>query len=202
MNGYYKIVIASFILLVLSYLTEKNNTDFLNKCPNTYEYIFIYMFRYFHYLIYLFSSFYLLFFWGIGTQFDRYIFLILILCIVIGWYIFDACSLSFFELLFYNINTSIIKTTFHPTIFSIFYTYSDIVSYIFGVFNFITVPIVLYYSRPIPLIMRVIYYTLFLALFIYAMNKGRMNVLYYDYNVNKSLAVCYQVYSKYMYSPP
>ena len=202
MNGYLKIVIVSFILLILSYLTEKNNTDFLNTYPNVREYIFIYTVRYFHYFIYLFSSFYLLFFWGIGSQFDRYVFLILILSVVIGWYIFDACSLSFSELLFYNVNTDAIKTTFHPTMFSVFHTYSDIVSYIFGTLNFITVPIVLYFSKTIPFIMKATYYILFLALFFHAMTKGRMNTLYYDSINNKSLAYLSQIYKTYLYSPP
>ena len=202
MNGYLRVCIVAFILLILSYLMEKNNTDFLNKCPNGREYLFIYTFRYFHFLVYLFSSFYLLFFWGIGKEFDRYVFLILALGIVIGWYIFQGCFLSFTELLFYNVNTDAIKTTFHPTMFSVFHNYSDVVSYIFGVLNLITVHIVLYFSKTISLNIKAIYYILFLALYIDAMLKGRMNTLYYDSNYNKPLAYLSQLYSRYFYSPP
>jgi hypothetical protein len=202
MNGYLKIVIVSFILLILSYLTEKNNTDFLNAYPNVREYVAIYMFRYFHYFIYLFSSFYLLFFLGIGKEFDRKVFLVLVMSIVIGWYIFDSCWFSFSELLFYNVNTDAIKTTFHPAMFSVFHTYSDIVNYIFGALNLITVPIVLYFSKTIPLIMKAIYYIIFLALYIQTMTKGRMNTLYYDTMNNKALVYLSQIYKTYLYSPP
>jgi hypothetical protein len=202
MNGYFRISIAAFILLILSYLTEKNNTDFLNAYPNVREYMFIYTFRYFHYFIYLFSSFYLLFFLGIGKDFDRTVYLIVMLSIVIGWYIFDSCWLSFSELLFYNLNTDAIKTTYHPAMFSVFHTYSDVVSYIFGICNFITVPIVLYFSKSFPLIFKAIYYALFLALFFDAMTKGRVRTLYYDSVNNKVLYYCSQFYRNYLYSPP
>ena len=84
MNGYLRVSILTFILLILSYLTEKNNTDFLNAYPNSREYVAIYIFRYFHYFIYLFSSFYLLFFLGIGKEFDRKVFLVVVMSIVIG----------------------------------------------------------------------------------------------------------------------
>jgi hypothetical protein len=202
MNGFLKVSILSFILLIISYLTEKNNTDFLNAYPNGREYVFIYIFRYFHYLIYLFSSFYLLFFWGIGKEFDRKVYIVLVMCVVISWYIFDACWLSFSELMFYNVNTDAIKTTYHPTIFSVFHNYSDIVNYISGICYFITVPIILYFSKGLSLIFKVFYYGLFLALFLHAITKGNINTLYYDSVNNKSLVYCSQLYRKYLYSPP
>ena len=202
MNGFLKAFIFCIILLVISIINEKYNTDYLGSRPSFYEYLFIYTFRFFHFFVYLFSSFYLLFFWGIGKEFDRYVFLILALSIVIGWYIFQGCFLSFTELLFYNVNTDAIKTTFHPTMFSVFHKYSDVVSYIFGVLNLITVHIVLYFSKTISLNIKAIYYILFLALYIDAMLKGRMNTLYYDSNYNKPLAYLSQLYSRYFYSPP
>ena len=202
MNGFLKVSILSFILLIISYLTEKNNTDFLNAYPNVQEYVAIYIIRYCHYFIYLFSSFYLLFFWGIGKEFDRKVYLVLVISIVIGWYIFDSCWLSFSELLFYNVNTDAIKTTYNPAMFSVFHRYSDVVSYILGICYFITVPIILYFSKGLPLIFKAIYYGLFLALFFDAMTKGRIRTLYYDSVNNKSLGYCSQIYRKYLYSPP
>jgi hypothetical protein len=202
MNGYLRVCAVAFILLILSYVTEKHNTDFLNAYPNDREYVAIYTLRYFHFFIYVFSAFYLLFFWGIGKEFDRMFYLILIMCIVIGWYVFDSCWMSFFELLFYNVNTDAIKTTYHPAMFSVFHTYDGVINYIFGLFNFITVPIVLYFSKTIPLIFKALYYAVFLGLYFDGIMKGRIHTLYYDSVNNNVLAYCSQFYRKHLYSPP
>jgi hypothetical protein len=191
------------ICIIDSFLFNgKKNNNYLNAYPNVREYMFIYTLRYFHFIIYLFSSFYLLFFWGIGKQFDRYVFLILALGIVIGWYIFQGCYISFLELLFYNVNTDAIKTTYNPDMFSVFDRYSSVVSYILGTFHFITLHIVLYFSKSIPLNIKVIYYILFLAFFFDAIIKGCIHTLYFDSVNNKPLRYISQFYKKYLYSPP
>ena len=129
----------------------KNNIHYLNvNPPTTNQYIYIYAIRYYHYLIYLFSSFYLLFFQGIGSEFDRYIYLFVTLCIPIGLYIFDSCWISFLELLFYNTDLGHIKTKYHPTFHSTFYNFYDASWTISAIFSLITPPILLYFSKTIP----------------------------------------------------
>ena len=196
MGAYTKIVIVAIILLILSFLTEANNTQELDSTPSLNKYIYIYSLRYYHYLIYLFSSFYLLFFYGRGKEFDRYLYLFVIFSIVIGWYVFDACWLSFSELLFYDVDTEHIKTTFHPTFNSVFHKYSDMAMLISGLLYLITVPIVLYYSKTIPLFIKAIYYAVFMGLFIDSSVKGRVETLYYD-SKNKQLAYCKNLYNQY-----
>jgi hypothetical protein len=194
MGPYSKIILVALILLILSFLTETNNTQELDSTPSFNKYLYIYSVRYYHYLIYLISSFYLIFFYGTGREFDRYLYLFVIFSIVIGLYIFDACWLSFSELLLYDIDTEHIKTTFHPTFNSIFHKYSDLVMIISGVLYLITVPIILYYSRTIPLIIKVIYYAVFMGLFIDSSVKGRVGTLYYK---NKQLVFWKNLYNQY-----
>jgi hypothetical protein len=200
MGPYTKILIVAFILLILSFFTESNNTYELDSYPKLNKYIYIYSLRYYHFLIYLFSSFYLIIFYGTGKEFDRYLYLFIMFSIVIGWYVFDSCCISFIELLFYDINTQDIKTTFNPTFNSLFCNYSDMLMIISGISFVITVPIVLYYSRTIPLIIKAIYYTVFMGLFIDSSVKGRLKTMYYDDSNNKQLAYCKSLYETYFSS--
>ena len=142
MNGYHKIFLLSFLILVLSIISE-TYFPFINSNPSIIEYIHIYFIRYIHYVSYLLSSFYLIFFNGIGTTFDAYVYLTLVFMIVFFWYVFDSCSLSYLELLFYNIDLEKTKTTFHSSFFSIFGNYTSFFMKISGVFYLITVSILL-----------------------------------------------------------
>ena len=63
-----------------------------------------------------------------------------------------------------------------------------------GVLYLITVPIILYYSRTIPLIIKVIYYAVFMGLFIDSSVKGRVGTLYYK---NKQLVFWKNLYNQY-----
>jgi len=134
---------------------------------------------------------------GVGTNFDRYVYLILVFSIVLGWYIFDACWLSFSELLFYNIDLEKIKTTFHPTFHSIYGNYDSYIVGISGILYIINVSVLLYYLKSVKLIYKVIYYIVFLFLFFDAMIKGRVKTLYYSIK-NKNLAFCKKMHHAYV----
>lgn len=195
MNGYKKILITAFILLILSILNEKYSNP-INNNINFFQFIHIYLLRYFHLVIFLYSSFYLLFFMGYGKIMDRYIFLIFALFIVIGWNLFDSCWLSYLELLFYNINLEKVKTTFHPTFYSIFNNYDFIFITISGIFYFFTVTILLFHLKTIKFFYKLIYYALFLFLFIYAFKEIK-GTNYYSLN-NKFLLIIRNFYKKYI----
>lgn len=196
MNGYGKILLVALLMIIISIINEKTN-PYINAMPTKVEYIHIYLIRYIHYICYLFSSFYLLFFNGLGTNFDKYVYLILIFSIVLGWYMFDSCILSFFELLFYNIDMEKVKTTFHPVFYSIYGNYSSYIIGISGILYIINVSVLLYYLKSVKLVYKAIYYILFLFLFFDGMIKGRLKTMYYSIK-NKNLAFCKKMYDEYV----
>ena len=186
MNSYLKIFIVAFILLGFSMINENRNIEYLNTYPNQYNYINIFIIRYVHYLIFLFITFYLFFFNGIGNTFDVYLFLFLILIIVFGWYIFDCCLISYLELLFYN--PEIMKnicTTFHSCFHSIFI--DDTIITICGILMLINVSYVLFYFDKLNIKYRILYFIVFLSLFIHSIIEGRLNKKYYDPEKNNIL---------------
>ena len=179
MNSYLKIFIVAFILLGFSMINENRNIEYLNTYPNQYNYINIFIIRYVHYLIFLFVTFYLFFFNGIGNTFDIYLFLFLMLIIVFGWYIFDCCLISYLELLFYN--PEIMKnicTTFNSCFHSIFI--DDTIITISGILMLINVTYVLFYFNKLNIKYRIFYYIIFLFLFITSIIESRLNKKYYD----------------------
>jgi hypothetical protein len=200
MNGYERVALLSLIILIISIINETNN-PFIDSKPSVIDYIHIYIIRYIHYIIYLFSSFYLIFFNGVGRNIDMYIYLTLIFFIVLGWYIFESCSLSYTELLFYNIDLEKVETTFHPTFYSIYNNYTKYFMLISGIFYIITVGTILYSLNSVQFIYKIIYGIIFLFLFIDSIIKGRINTLYYSTKNNqllflKKLQGLYRTYIK------
>ena len=195
MNGYKKILIAAFILLILSIINEKYISP-INNNLDINQFIHIYVLRYFHLVIFLFSSFYLFFFMGYGKNIDIYIYLIFALFTVIGWVMFDLCWLSYLELLFYNINLEKVKTTFHPTFHSAFNDYDRMIMPLSGILYFFTVTILLYHLKTIKVSYKLLYYALFVILFIYAI-IGKLGTQYYS-SKNKFLLIIKNFYKKYI----
>jgi hypothetical protein len=186
MNSYLKIFIVAFILLGFSMINENRNIEYLNTYPNQYNYINIFIIRYVHYLIFLFITFYLFFFNGIGNTFDVYLFLFLILFIVFGWYVCECCWFSYLELLFYN--RELIKdicTTFHACFHSILI--DDTIITICGILMLINVTYVLFYFDKLNIKYRILYFIVFLSLFIHSIIEGRLNKKYYDPEKNNIL---------------
>jgi hypothetical protein len=193
MNGYYKILIAAFILLIISIINEKTRPP-INNNLNITQYIYIYLLRYFHLVIYLFSTLYLFFFMGFGKNIDIYIYLIIALFSVIGWSIFNSCWLSYLELLFYNINVDKIKTSFHPTFYSVFNEYYKLVFKISGIFYFFTVSILLYHLKTINIVYKLLYYIVFVSLFFYSIINNKETQFYSN---NKFLLFIKKFYQNY-----
>lgn len=194
MNGYNKILVAAFILLILSFYNELSK-PFINRNLNIKKYIFIYLIRYIHLVIFLFSIFYLFFFMGYGKNIDIYIYLIIALFSVFGWTIFDSCWLSYLELMFYNINLEKVKTTFHPTFYSIFNNYHKILMNISGILYFFTVSILLYHLKTIKVFYKILYYFLFVSLFLYSIREKNKTIYYTS--KNKSLLFIKNLYQKF-----
>jgi len=196
MNGYVKIAVVALCMIIIS-INNEVNKPYISATPSVSEYIHIYIIRYIHYLVYLISSFYLLFFNGIGTTYDIYFYLIVVFSIVLGWYIFDSCWLSYSELLFYNINLEKVETTFHPTFRSIFKNYDDYLMVLSGILYVVNVSILLYYLKPAKIIYKIIYFALFLYLFIDGSIKGRLQTMHYS-TKNKQLLFLKNAHDNYI----
>jgi hypothetical protein len=120
--------------------------------------------------------------------------LVLIYTTVIGWYFFNACWLTYLELLFYNPpNLEKIDTTFNPTFNPLFFDYSNIVRFITGFMSILTVCVLLYSLKKIPIVYKIIYLFSFLGLILYTtLMKSKA---YFDGFTNKSLG-----YIKYIFN--
>ena len=189
MNSYLKIFIAAIILLVISILNEKCNIEYLKKSPIYDHYIYIFLTRFIHYFAFIYMGLYVLFFNGLGNNFDVYLFLFFSLFVVAGWYITDSCWLSYSELLFYNVKLEEVETTFHPCFYCLFNEHCGLFMSLVGILFILNVIIVLFYSKNIQTKYRIAYLGLFLWLFIVSIIKGRINKKYYD--ASKSSVLSY-----------
>lgn len=185
--SYVSLLVTALVILYISSLNEYKNVSALKSTPSPKNYYYIYLVRYVHYIFYLFCVFYLIFFLGIGEEMDQYLYLFLLLGLVVGWYIFDCCSLSFLELFLYNLNTDKLPTTLHPSFYPIFYPYTDLTIVLIGVGPLITLPIILYYITSLNAAVKVLYCAIFVAFFIQAYMKSRVNVSFYNSSGNQYL---------------
>ena len=195
MNNYNKVLAIALVLLIISIINEKQLQDYLNSKPAIKNYMYIYLLRYIHINIIVYLSLYLFIFNGIGTEFDIRIYLTFSLVTIIGWYIFDSCWLSYFEMLFYNVNLKNVTTLFHCTVYPITNKYSSSIMMLVSILTFFTTSILLYYSKKIKRIYKIIYYLLFSYLFMDAVLKSRVSTLYYDSTKNKPLAMLDKIYA-------
>ena len=198
MNGYTKVVLAGIVLLIISIINENNihMHHVIRNKPNFCQYFCIYSIRLFHYFVFLYSSFYLFFFQGIGEPLDVYIYLFSIFIIIIGWYAFESCWVSYIELLHYRVDAEKIDTKFHPTFHSIFDKYTSNVFNISGFFYMATVSYILYSTKSIPVMYKILYYSIFWILFLHGtvFFTGKT----YSAKKNKNLAAIKTTYDNYL----
>lgn len=197
MNNYIKVLAISLLLLIISIINEKQVQKYLNSKPPIENYIYIYTFRYIHITVLVYSSLYLFLFNGIGTEFDIHIYLILMLIITIPWYVFNACWLSYFEMLFYNVNLKNVVTTFHSSFYPLANKYSSSIMMFLCACAFLTTTILLYCSKKIKRIYKIIYYTIYGYLSINSVLKSRVASAYYDSTKNKQLAIFDKIYANF-----
>jgi len=197
MNNYIKVFTISLVLLIISIINEKQVQKYLNSTPPIENYIYIYTLRYIHINFLVYSSLYLFLFNGIGTEFDIRIYLIVMLTITIPWYIFNACWLSYFEMLFYSVNLKNVDTTFHASFYPLANKYSSSVMMFLCVCAFLTTTILLYYSKKIKRVYKIIYYTIYTYLSINSVLNSRVASTYYDSTKNKQLKIFDKIYANF-----
>jgi hypothetical protein len=153
MEYYYFQMVGAVILILLS--NENNNLQFLNiDPPEIKDYIFIYFLRFWHIFVFLYFSFYFLFFYGIGKEIDRYIYFISIFITIFGWNIFNGCWITQLELICYDVDFVTVKNTYNPSFYCLFGSQSDTVAWLSGWMYIITFLILLYFTDSISILMR------------------------------------------------
>ena len=181
MDGYNRIFILSIVLLFFSMYQEYNN-PITETIPCMKDFFYIYCMRWIHYCVYLFTSFYLFLFNGIGRESDRFFYLLFIYLIITGWYLFDYCIYTYSELLFYDMDLTKTKTTFHPAFYYLYGEYAEKIMVVSGILYLITVSVLLYALYSVPFSVKMIMYLLFLYLFFASIQKSRNKVKYYSYD--------------------
>ena len=188
MNTYILLCVTAAILVIISIYNEDNTLIYLCEklkrpreeiTPTSQDYMYIYTIRYYHYFIFLFSSYFLVFFRGIGTEFDRCIYFLVVMFIVVGWYTFDGCCISYLELLFYTTEVDQVPNTFHSLFYNVFNNSTRIFFYISGVAMVATLPVLLYYSTSLSNPIKLAFYGIFLALFTITNLKAMTTAQYY-----------------------
>jgi len=170
--------------LLISIINEKCNPC-IENCISINKYIYVYVNRYIHYVLIIFSCFYLLFF-KVGTNLD-YLYLLFMLLIVITWYLFDSCWLCYVELLYYDdLDLENTKITFQPIFYLLLYKYTKIILPFLGLIYILNVYYVLYYLNN-PIEYKAIFFIIYIFFFIYSNLPNEKGVKYYSTN-NKCLA--------------
>jgi hypothetical protein len=181
--SYLAIFLIAFMLLCSSILQEKERPIFGN--PNGM--ISMLIIRYIHFVVFLFTSFYLLFFMGTGSETDKYILLITILGVVYCWYIFGCCWLSYMELLFYNIEIEKIETTMNTTFIFAFDSLDRVVLNTSGILYLINVCAVLYSSRSLSFPFKIAYFAAFIGFFLQEIYTSSYKTSYYNKEENRQM---------------
>ena len=187
---YHIILIISIILTLISYFLEQyfpfiNNYNIINKEYINIEKIksetnknikhnniHIYILKFIHFIIFIYTSCYILFF-SCNNNIDVYLYLTVTLLIVLHWNYFGYCILSYLELKNYNINIKNYTTTFHPTIFCIFRKYSDSFVEICGALMILNIIIILIANVHIKLKYKIIYALVYFSLFYKTVSTSR-----------------------------
>lgn len=188
--SYLAVFLVAFMLLSTSIMQEKERPIF--GLPN--RIINMLIFRYIHIVLFLFTSFYLLFFMGTGSEKDKYLLLFTILLVASGWYIFGCCSLSYIELLFYNIELEKIETIINPLFIFSFDTWDRFVLNMSGILYLFNVCVVLYSSTSLSLQFKIAYFFVFIGFFLQEIYKSSYKICYYDKKNNKQMEYLHNIH--------
>lgn len=198
--NYVKLFLFSLTLTLISIIRETlypfmvdTSYPFMSSQPTPRDHIYIFTIRFLHLSIFLFTSYFI--FFGIGNDFDIYLYILVAFSTVSCWYIFDCCPVSYMELLFYNIDLENVKTTFNSTFCPLFNDYTGKVMLLSGILFLLNNAIVTYKCK-LPTQTKYLYYILFVILFIDSVYKENINTKYYS-TENKQLLAIHNYYTKY-----
>ena len=199
--NYIKLFLVALTITLISIIREtlypfmvETSYPYVSSQPTPRDHMYIFTIRFIHLSIFLFTSYYL--FFGIGNDFEMYLYLIVSFIIIIFWCIFECCPVSYIELLFYNIDLENVKTTFSSTFTPLFNDYTSKVMIISGISFLITNTFLLYKCK-LPTLAKILYYVSFIVLFFDSIYKGIVNTLYYS-TKNKQLLAIHNFYTKYL----
>jgi len=182
---YIYLFIITFILTIFSFyfrfLFYLPQPKLLPAVPNkSKNWIGMFLARYFHYLLLIYFSLFLIFYKE--KESDAIIYIVLAILLCYSWVYFECCILSYYELIFYGVNHRKYLTTFHPCLYELFGNYQSIPLYLSGIIMFFTVFYLLIKNKSLPLEYRIFAGSIFFFLFMYNLLSTRYydNKLYYN----------------------
>jgi len=199
--NYIKLILLAFTLTLVAIIREtlypfmvETSYPYVSSQPTPRDHIYIYTIRFIHLCIFIYTSYYL--FFGIGNDFDMYLYMLVSIIVVILWYIYECCPVTYIELLFYNIDLENVHTNFNAAFCPLFNDYTSKVMMSSGILFLITNAIVTYKCK-LPILAKILFYISLVILFFDSIYKGIINTQYYS-TKNKQLLVIYNFYKKYL----
>ncbi len=173
-NPLLEILIVSLFATFVSVLRELyEGVRVIKQLPSIAKYCATIFLRWIHYILIAFSVGFFAFFRGEGPWFNlskkfwMRLELALLFSIVFGWYFFECCSLSYLEMMFYNVKVSNFDSGVNPTFHSLFYPFGLQVKAFFGIMYLVNILIILFKHPTImPLLWKAVYFIAFLYFYV------------------------------------
>tara|TARA_B100000123_G_C25679698_1_gene405849 strand:+ start:489 stop:1037 length:549 start_codon:yes stop_codon:yes gene_type:complete len=177
MHQYLIILTIATILLLISIYNEQKTLLAKNIGK-------LLLYRYIHLFFWIYLSFFALLFKP-NDKINVTIYLSLALIIMLHWEVFGCCLLSLVELNNYSLLKSAdnYKQSYHPSLYTIFYKYTDIIVLLLGLIMSIGIYYVLFNAKFIELKYKILLGLVFTSLFMKTLlSRDNAN---YDKNILK-----------------
>ena len=165
------IFIFSVLLTIYTFISD----IFKNTELNVSSILIVAFFRFLHFYMFIYNSFFIFLFNVISV--DAFFYLFEIILMLITWYILELCPMTYYELKIFFDDEEIEnkKTTFHPIIRIIFNEWEERIMQIVGILVCINVIYIIYKNKKIRNLYKIIYFIIFCFLFINSIIKSRYN---------------------------
>lgn len=173
-NPLLEILVVSILATVVSVLRELyEGVRVVKELPSIAKYCATIFLRWIHYILIVFPVGFFAFFRGEGPwyslskKFWMRVELAILFFIVFGWYIFECCSLSYLEMMFYDVKVSSFSSGVNPTFHSLFYPFGTQVKAFFAIMYLVNI-LTIFFTKPtvMPLLWKAIYFIAFLYFYI------------------------------------
>lgn len=165
---YVYLCVVAFFITSLSFLIEYIY-PFIRDLNEMSKLFGLFWFRFSHFVVFLYFSGFLLFYNWFSWN-EKMAYLGFALMMELSWDIYDYCPFTYYEFQMYEIENPTFKTTFHPSMYSIFREHSYPIVFLTGVIMVITTSFILYdlyknFCRGSQFIARTIYIILYAVVF-------------------------------------
>lgn len=169
MNPVYIIGIVALGATAVSVIRELiGHVSPVKQLPTETKYMGTVFLRFIHYALIAFSVGFFLFFRGANlTKFWILLELAVLYTIVLGWFVFGCCSLSYLEMMFYDVKVSKYDSGVNPTFLCLFSPFQKQIKSLFGIMYLVNIALI-FFMRPdiLSLPVKIAYIVSFLYFYI------------------------------------